>query len=286
MFGATEASSRDSGASGHRVILGTERCTFVVVAVHASGQAGEVSVSAGLGAGRCDVCGHVGEFVLTDAPTRENHQCRSCDASLRYRAQAAALSAAYGCPGITLAELIETPSFPELEIYEPGISGPLRCVLRRLPHYADSYFWPHVAPGEAHEGVRCEDLRRLTFPDQAFDLVISSDILEHVRGPMEAFAEIFRVLRPGGRHVFTVPLAWPLPSTTQARVDYSGPKDVFLMPPEYHGSPVDPKGSLVYTDFGMDLPESLRELGFETLTHHGYRNAITFISRKPSAREG
>ena len=254
----------------------------VVVAAQASGQAAEAAVSAGVGAGRCDVCGHVGEFVIADVPTRENHQCRSCDASLRYRAQAAAIAWAYGSPELTLTELIEVPSFRELEIYEPGIAGQLRYVLGRLPHYVNSYYWPDVAPGEEHDEVRCEDLRHLTFPDESFDLVVSSDIFEHVRGPMDGFAEIFRVLRPGGRHVFTVPMIWPLPSTTQSRVDYSGPEDKHVLPPVYHGSPTDPQGSLVYTDFGMDLPDSLRELGFETTTHHGYRNAITFISRKPN----
>ncbi len=99
---------------------------------------------------------------------------------------------------------------------------------------------------------------------------------------MLAFAEVLRVLRPGGHHIFTVPLRWPLPGTTGSRVDYSGSDDVFLVPPEYHGSPHDPRGSLVYTDFGMDLPEKLRELGFETATHHGYKQAVTFVSRRPS----
>jgi len=241
-----------------------------------------VAVAGGVGAGRCDVCGTVGDFVRTDAPTRESFECRTCNASLRYRAQAAALTAAYGAPELSLAELVDVPAFRELEIYEPGIAGPLRYILRRLPRYLNSYYWPDVDPGQERDGVRCEDLRHLTFEDQSFDLVISSDILEHVRGPMDAFAETFRVLRPGGLHVFTVPMIWPLPSTTEARVDYSGPEDKHLLPPIYHGSPIDPEGSLVYTDFGMDLPEALRELGFETTTHHGYRNAITFVSRKPT----
>ena len=71
-------------------------------------------------------------------------------------------------------------------------------------------------------------------------------------------------------------------STRECAARTCGPDDKFLVPPVYHGSPVDPQGSLVYTDFGMDLPENLRELGFETVTHHGYRNAITFVSRKPA----
>jgi SAM-dependent methyltransferase len=232
-----------------------------------------------LNAGRCDVCGHTGEYERWDAPMREHHACRGCGALLRYRLQARAIAATYGRVDATLAELVVEPSFSELAIYEPGIIGPLRVLLSDLPGYVNSYYWPDLAPGEERDGVRCEDLRNLTFADHSFDLVISSDIFEHVRGPMEGFAEIFRVLRPGGHHIFTVPLRWPLPGTTQPRVDYSGPEDVFTLPPVYHGSPTDPKGSLVYTDFGMDLPEELRDLGFETVTHHGTH------MRSPSSRE-
>ena len=233
--------------------------------------------------GRCGVCGHSGEFIHADAPTRENYECQACRASLRYRLQASAITTTLGWSDVPLAKVLDEPTFRKLSIYEPGIIGPFRRLLRGLPHYISSYFWPDVALGEVHEEVRCEDARRLTFPDGSLDLVISSDILEHVRGPMLAFAEVLRVLRPGGHHIFTVPLRWPLPGTTHGRVDYSGPDEVFLVQPEYHGSSVDPGGSLVYTDFGMDLPERLRELGFATATHHGYRQAITFVSRRLSS---
>jgi SAM-dependent methyltransferase len=241
-------------------------------------------VNAAVDRGRCAVCGHVGAYARTEGPTREIFRCQVCGASLRYRLQAAAIAATRGSPDSSLAELCNEAAFRRLAIYEPGITGSFRRFLRELPGYLNSYYWPDTPPGEIHQGVRCEDLRSLTLSDESVDLVISSDIFEHVRGPMRAFAELFRVLRPGGHHVFTVPLAWPLPSTTRARVDYSGPEDVFLDPPQYHGSPSDAKGSLVYTDFGMDLPEELRGLGFQTVAHHGCRNAVTFASRKPPDR--
>ena len=41
---------------------------------------------------------------------------------------------------------------------------------------------------------------------QRFDLVLTSETLEHVPDPRLALRETLRVLRPGGRHVFTVPL--------------------------------------------------------------------------------
>lgn len=235
-----------------------------------------------IGAGRCGFCGHRGEYEVAEKPLRESHNCAACHASLRYRVQASAITASYGCPDASFVDLLGQPSFRALTIYEPGIIGPFRPRLRKLRGYLNSYYWPDVAPGAKHDGVRCEDLRSLTFSGESMDLVISSDIFEHVREPMLGFAELFRVLRPGGFHIFTVPLRWPLPSATQARVDCSGPEDVFLLPEVYHGSPHDPKGSLVYNDFGMDLPDNLRELGFETVVHHGYRQAVTFASRKPA----
>ena len=234
-----------------------------------------------IGSGRCGFCGHTGEFVVAELPPLEPHDCEACGAQLRYRMQARAIAAAYGMPDEPFTTVIKQKSFRGLAIYEPGIVGPFRRKLAKVRGYVNSYYWPDVALGDERDGVRCEDLRRLTFADASIDLVISSDIFEHVRGPMEGFAEIFRVLRPGGFHIFTVPMKWPLPRITQPRVDWSGAEDVFLLPARYHGSPRDPQGSLVYNDFGMDLPERLRELGFETATHHGYRNAVTFVSRKP-----
>ena len=40
---------------------------------------------------------------------------------------------------------------------------------------------------------------RLPFPDASFDAVFSTDVFEHVMDLDQAFHEIFRVLRPGGR---------------------------------------------------------------------------------------
>lgn len=42
------------------------------------------------------------------------------------------------------------------------------------------------------------DARRLPFGDDTFDLVSSESLLEHVRHPAEAIAEMHRVVKPGG----------------------------------------------------------------------------------------
>jgi ubiquinone/menaquinone biosynthesis C-methylase UbiE len=45
----------------------------------------------------------------------------------------------------------------------------------------------------------------LTFEDGTFDAVTCIEVLEHVRSPVETCREAFRVLRPGGAFLVTVP---------------------------------------------------------------------------------
>ncbi len=57
------------------------------------------------------------------------------------------------------------------------------------------------APG----GLARADVRRLPFADGAFDVVTAMDIIEHIDDDKAASSEIFRVLKPGGRLLVTVP---------------------------------------------------------------------------------
>lgn len=231
--------------------------------------------------GRCAVCGHRGVFRKQHRSIREGYPCSRCKASLRYRHQAAVILSKYGGARCgSFAELSEDPAFLGLHVYEPGIIGPFRKYLKKHPNYTNSYLWEDVELGGAKNGVRCEDLERLTFEDDSFDLIISSDIFEHVRKPYTAFAETHRVLKPGGRHIFTVPMTWPLKENTVFRVDTTGEEDSFLLPAVYHGSPTDPKGSLVYTDFGLDVAGKLEDMGFETEVHRGITYNVTFCAEK------
>src|SRR5262249_51652729 len=89
----------------------------------------------------------------------------------------------------------------------------LHEALRTLPDLAFSDFTLGAAPGEVVQGVRSEDLTRLTYPDASFDLVLTSETLEHVPDLGAALAETRRVLVPGGRHLFTIPLLPDVPQT-------------------------------------------------------------------------
>ena len=65
------------------------------------------------------------------------------------------------------------------------------------------------------------DGRHLPFPDGSFDAVLCSQVFEHVFTPAEFLAEIFRVLRPVGRLVLTVPFVWDEHEQPQDYARYS-----------------------------------------------------------------
>ncbi len=52
------------------------------------------------------------------------------------------------------------------------------------------------------------DLHQLPFLDNTFDLLISTQVLEHVSDPAQAIAEMYRVLKPHGRLCLTLPQGW------------------------------------------------------------------------------
>ena len=61
------------------------------------------------------------------------------------------------------------------------------------------------APPVQYFPVQTYDGEHIPFPDDSFDLVVSSNVLEHVRALVPLLAETRRVLRPGGQAVHILP---------------------------------------------------------------------------------
>jgi SAM-dependent methyltransferase len=104
-------------------------------------------------------------------------------------------------------------------------------------------------------------------------------VLEHVPDPYRAHAEIARVLRPGGRHVFTVPFHQTrFHDEQRARRAPDGSAEILIQPalyhtdaPLFHGDPHAPsEGVLVYTVFGLEMLVRLDELGLTTSVYQIY----------------
>src|SRR5262249_51474309 len=124
----------------------------------------------------CRVCGQEGNFERGTFNVLRGFQCTKCRARIRYQGQAAALVRCYAVHGArSLADLVQEPEFQALSVYEPGSVGPLAKFLEQVPTHVRTSYLQGVPGGEVVDGVRCEDLMALTFPDETFDLIVTSD---------------------------------------------------------------------------------------------------------------
>ncbi|MFH1375127.1 MAG: class I SAM-dependent methyltransferase [Patescibacteria group bacterium] len=79
----------------------------------------------------------------------------------------------------------------------------------REAHQRSDRSAPARTPGRCERSrrslVTCAAGEALPYPADNFDLILSHEVLEHVRDDRQAVEEIFRVLKPGGRLVLFVP---------------------------------------------------------------------------------
>jgi SAM-dependent methyltransferase len=174
---------------------------------------------------------------------------------LRCRATPVTLSAIEVLRGVR-------PVLSGLRVFELSSRGPLVRFLRgQGAQLTLSEYFDDVAPGSMRDGVQCQDVMALTYADRSFDLCTSTEVFEHVPDDARGFAEIHRVLAPGGHFVFTVPMSGLPETVTRAIPGPQGP--VHLLEPEYHGDRLrGPHGVLCYRTYGADIVERLRAAGF------------------------
>ena len=200
--------------------------------------------------GFCPICDKETVFRAQHEWFRDHLLCDRCKSIPRERALMKMIKDFY-------------PNFRELKVHEssPGGRGVSVLLGRECPGYSFSHYFPTVQLGQfGPRKVRCENLENLTFDDSSFDLFITQDVMEHIFQPESAFMEIARVLKPGGAHIFTVPIVNKIkPSRRRASLLPNGEIEHHCEP-EYHGNPVDPEGSLVTIDWGFDLVPFIQSL--------------------------
>lgn len=221
----------------------------------------EIALLAGVRlAGACSVCGKRNQFHPFTENMRESGGCSRCGASNRQRQMAWMLRHELGLPRDS-----ELTVPPGVAIYNTEANGPLHEILKAHPLYQCSEYWGDKSEfGERVNGVRNEDLQALSFEAMIFDVVLSSDVLEHMPSPYLAHSEICRVLKPGGKHIFTVPYgeAMVRDDVRASLIDGSVVNHAEAL---YHGDPVRPdEGILVWTIFGLEMLVRLSEIGFHT----------------------
>jgi SAM-dependent methyltransferase len=238
--------------------------------------------------GFCNVCGNDTEFSVTESPNlRESLYCNSCGSTARNRMLASGiLQVASAPPFQSIAALANAPAGPE--ILDTDCYSPIFQLLRKANFYRSSVYIPQKKFGSnMFDRVTNVDLQDIPFESECFDIILTSDVMEHVRRDDLAHREIHRCLKPSGYYVFTVPYV-PGWSNNQIRVDSSGAEDVYLMQKEYHGDPVTGNGVLVYRIYGNEFIEQLTNMGFEVhfdnepRTDQGMPTKDLFICRKIS----
>jgi SAM-dependent methyltransferase len=145
-----------------------------------------------------------------------------------------------------------TPLFPHLQARIPGLIG---C----------EFVGMAVQGGSEHDvhgiKVRHENFMSLAFADNSLDLLLHFDVLEHVPDATVALQNALRVLKPGGKMIFSCPFYHNLPHNTVRAVMENG-EIKHLLPPCYHGNPMSAQGSLVYIHPTWDIMDLLKQLGF------------------------
>lgn len=197
--------------------------------------------------GYCPCCDREVVFEATNSWLRDHFLCSNCGCIPRERALMLTIEKYY-------------PNWKALAIHEssPGDRGASFKLKTNCQGYITSQYFPDRPFGTMVDGHRNEDLENHTFPDEAFDLVVTQDVMEHVYDPQKAFAEIARTLQPGGAHIFTVPLINKHRPTEVWAIKGEHGEPVFLKTEEYHGNPVDPKGSPVTMHWGFDIVDFIK----------------------------
>lgn len=224
----------------------------------------------------CQICGH-DRFVHSDVlwpdlihawglqpdeveyiNVQQGTRCEQCGSNVRSQALARALLLVVGFRG-TLDSYVAESGAATRRILEINEAGTLSPWLARIA---------------GHQIVRYPDvdMARLPFHDRAFDLVVHSDTLEHVREPVDALTECARVIAPGGACVFTVPVR--VARQTRSRRG---------LPPSYHGNPECREADfLVHTEYGSDVWADVLRAGFDSceLVDYRFPAGIAVIGRR------
>jgi SAM-dependent methyltransferase len=158
--------------------------------------------------------------------------------------------------------------YKHLAIWNTESTGPITELLLKYlegSFTSSEYFGPQHYSGELVRvgigSVRNEDMQQTSFSNSSLDLIISTEVFEHIPNPYDGFSETFRILKPGGKHIFTVPFSIQgyhdnkLAELSEGSIRFFGK-------PQYHGDLVRREGIPVFQIFGLEMVDKLCKLGF------------------------
>jgi SAM-dependent methyltransferase len=182
----------------------------------------------------CPICGgHYSSFLTRHG--HRNAQCPGCRSLVRHRSL-----------WLYLRDVLRVGARPTRLLHlapERGIERRLRA----LPEV--DYVSADLDPSLADDRV---DVVHMPYPDESFDLVLCSHVLEHVVDDRAAIDEMYRVLRPGRLAIVVVPVK------REHTLEYIDPSPTPAYPDGYLRGP--DHGHV--RSIGADYPERLTDAGF------------------------
>ncbi len=164
--------------------------------------------------------------------------CSDCKSNLRTMVLATSIMKFFNYQGL-FKNFVQEDSIKDLKILEINEAGNLTFFLSQISEHTLKIY-PEI------------DMMNIDYPDRYFDIVIHSDVLEHIKYPLRALSECYRILKIGGGCAFTVPMI--VDRLTRRREG---------LPPSYHGSGQNYSDFLVYTEYGCDVWKHIIESGFQ-----------------------
>lgn len=192
----------------------------------------------------CNVCGWTGAH-FTDDHWHPRTVCPNCGSQVRHRMLAAILDGLTNTSEISEAELLHGKEILHF--------APERQLRDRIKSVARHYVTADYDRGDCD--LKLDMSSMPSVGDASFDTVIASDVLEHVPDDIAAMREIYRILRPGGAAILTVPQK-DSPSTTDEDPSVTAPSDR-----ERRFGQIDHVRM-----FGDDFSARLEQTGFQVTT--------------------
>ena len=227
----------------------------------------------------CCICGADGalHYDFPDVGLRRQHgigllretlTCRACGGSMRDRQMAVGLlqvvALATGRKADDLRSL-RSGWNASLRILDTDSFSAINGVLRGMPGYVHSQFKPELDNGATlADGSLNVNLVQMPLADASFDVIMTSDVMEHVESDGLAHREILRCLAPGGTYVFTIPFDPTMVATRRLTVPAGRGNARFFLERHSHGDPHSSGGILAHRIYGQQLLADLDAMGYQT----------------------
>jgi SAM-dependent methyltransferase len=209
----------------------------------------------------CPICGWHGVFISVGHPGRWDARCLNCGSRERHR----------------LLHLWATEGGGDKFAGKRILHfAPEKVVMRQMrgnPLYETADL---MQRGVTHR----VDITKIPLPDSIYDVVMAHHVLEHIDDDRQAMREMFRLLKPGGIALLTVPV------NPTRRETYENPAVTTDAERWAHFSAHDHKRY-----YGLDFSDRLAEAGFlvetfrvspaEEVRYGLLRDEWIYIARKP-----